>query len=236
MDTSLKTQVFTLLSVVLLLCSPLTATATVSPTQNVSPDDILMRVAVDGSGDAHWTIEYRTHLDSDETRNAFTSLQDDVEANPDKYEDQLAERMNTTLTTAEDRTGRNMSITNVTVETEITRFPQSYGVVRYEFDWHGFADTANTSENRIISIGDSLSEFYVNSDMRLVISWPKIYDVQSITPNPDSQRADNEVVWEGPISFGENEPRISLVKPLGLSPTTTGSTTPTPKRTAVNAT
>ncbi|UPW00851.1 hypothetical protein M0R88_01815 [Halorussus gelatinilyticus] len=187
-----------------------------SQSQRVTPDTVVLDVTVYGNGTAKWEVVYRTRLDDSQTAAAFRSYKNDVEANSTKYSRQFVGRMNSTIRSAEQTTGREMSGTNYSVRAEIREFPQRYGLVVYSFKWHGFAAVSNGE----VRIGDSLSGLILNEKTRLLVKWPEEYDATTVQPRPDSgyEKRENAVIWNGPIEFAGNEPRIVLTAPGGIGP------------------
>lgn len=178
---------------------------------DVETDAVVLRAAVDESGDASWTIDYRIELDDENTTAAFESLQEDIRNNTSDYRGQFATRMRSTVTAAENATGREMAVSNVTVTTRTTLDGQ-YGIVSYSFRWEGFAAT----EGEQILVGDALSGMFLDSDTKLTVRWPAGYERQRVDPQPDRE-GDRSVTWEGPTDFGTDEPRLVVAEP-GILP------------------
>ncbi|WP_135852960.1 DUF7343 domain-containing protein [Halorussus salinus] len=187
-----------------------------SQSQRVTPDTVVLDVSVYGNGTARWEVVYRTRLDDAQTTAAFRSYKNDVEANATKYSQQFVGRMNSTIRSAERTTDREMSGTNYTVSAEIREFPQRYGLVVYSFEWHGFATVADGE----VRVGDSLSGLILNEKTRLLVKWPEEYDATTVEPRPDSgyEKRENAVIWNGPLEFAGNEPRIVLTAPGAVGP------------------
>lgn len=178
---------------------------------DVSPDDVLIEVNVEPDGDAVWETQYRVRLASDDERQAFEELRADVESNPDAYTSRFGERMRTTATAAENATGREMNVTNVTVTAERRELPQSYGVLTYRFEWSNFAAV---EDDRLL-VGDAVDALFLDESSSLIVSWPDGYRLGEASPSPTETR-DDAVVWEGPVDFTEGEPRVT-VEPEGLA-------------------
>ncbi|MFC4447955.1 helix-turn-helix transcriptional regulator [Halorussus aquaticus] len=191
-----------------------TATADASPqsqVQQVTPDTVVLDVRVAENGTATWQVVYRTRLDDPETASAFRGYKADIEENSTKYSQQFVSRMNSTIHSAEQSTGREMTGTNYSVRAEIREFPQRYGVVVYSFRWRGFAAV---SDDRL-RVGDSLSGLILNEKTRLLVKWPEGYEATTIQPKPETgyEKRERAVVWNGPIEFAGNEPRIVIAAP-----------------------
>jgi len=179
-----------------------TDTRRVAGTQ-VDADDVLMRVHLHANGTASWAIEYRIRLDDENTTEAFESIRADIRNDSTAFTEPFAERMAATAADAESATGREMAIRNVTVSAERRALPQEYGVVTYRFQWENFAVANGTG----IRAGDALAGLFLDSDTRLLISWPSSYRLASVDPQPDDSRNDS-VVWAGPADFADGEPSV----------------------------
>ncbi len=189
-----------------LLCSSGVAAATgfgSLQTGDVETDSVAIEADIDADGDARWTIEYRVALDNDNTTEAFESLQRDIEANTSDYRAQFASRMRTTVTSAENATGREMAVENVTVEATTSPISGEYGVVRYGFDWVGFATVVDDQ----LAAGEALAGLFLDADTRLTFRWPDGYVVDLVEPEPD-QNNENSVTWTGPRDFDVGQPRV----------------------------
>ena len=178
----------------------------------VDADVVVMDVALGPDGTARWEVSFRTRLEDDNATAAFESVRADIEANSSAYTAQFGDRMRRTAATAANATGREMAVENVTVEAAESDPLGEYGVVTYRFRWANFA----VSEGGRIEAGDALSGLFLDSDTRLVVRWPEGYEARSVTPEP-SDEYDDRVVWEGPIDFTSEEPRVVAGQPGPLS-------------------
>lgn len=172
---------------------------------DVSPDDILIEVGVQPDGDAVWETQYRVRLASDDEEQAFEELRADVESDPSAYSARFGERMRATAGAAENATGREMNVTNVTVAAERRELPQSYGVVTYRFEWEGFAAV---EDDRIL-VGDAVDALFLDEASSLIVTWPEEYRLGDASPSPTEAR-ENAVVWRGPVDFTEGQPRVTV--------------------------
>ncbi|MFB6154190.1 MAG: hypothetical protein ABEJ27_08060 [Halodesulfurarchaeum sp.] len=186
----------------------------------VEPDLVSLIVNVQPDGDARWTISYLVRLDSENETEAFRTLMKDIRNNSSLYVDRFARRMNATVESAENATGRPMSTSAFSVTTKIRQLPQRYGVLTYRFTWGGFAAVSGDT----ITAGDALAGLYLDGDTSLQMEAPPGYVVASVQPQPSSRR-NGTVIWRGPLDFSSGEPTVTF-KP---APTTTP--TPTPTRT-----
>jgi len=181
----------------------------------VDPDVVVLRAAVDEDGTAAWTAEFRVRLDDENATAAFESVQADVRENASSFTSQFATGMRRTVASAENSTGREMALSNVTVTATRERLPQEYGVLTYRFTWTNFAAT----DGDRLRVGDSLSGLFLDRESSLVLSWPAGYERQSTTPEPD-ETGNGSVTWRGPADFGPNEPRVVAAPASGGLPTT----------------
>ncbi len=181
--------------------------------QDIDPDDILMSIEIEDDGDGVWEIEYRTRLETDEDEEAFDDLRADVEADPEPYAERFQDRMDATAEGATDATGREMTITDMTVSVEKRDLPREYGVLTYRFRWSNFAAV----EGDRLLVGDAIDALFLDDETALLISWSESYELNSVSPEPTETR-DRAVVYNGPIDFGSGNPRIELASPGTAAP------------------
>lgn len=196
------------------------ALATTNATQSSSsPDAVVIRADTAADGSATVSVTYRYELATENETEAFRDLQNTIEKNQTAYETAFATRLRQTIRTAENQTGRDMTLTNVSVSTTTEEFPQRYGIVTYTAEWANFANATGDS----LRIGDALSGFFLDEQTRLIITWPQTYRPDTVTPTPTTETSE-KIVWEGPQQFAEDEPRL-LVAPHGQG-TETGTMPP----------
>ncbi|GGJ02660.1 hypothetical protein GCM10008995_10530 [Halobellus salinus] len=184
----------------------------------VDPDDVSLGVDLRTDGSAAWTVEYRVRLDDDNTTRAFESLRDDIEANDTRYVSEFRGRMVATADTAENATGREMEIRNVSVTASRQELPQEYGVLSYTFAWTNFS----VIDERSITAGDALTGFFLDSETSMQFSWPPGYAVETAQPDPDEIRSASRIaVWNGQVDFGPNEPTLIVTERAAGGTTTT---------------
>ena len=179
--------------------------------QSVDPDVVVMTTDVDESGDAVWTVAYRIRLQDANDTEAFESLQADIETNQSAYTERFGDRMRSTAATAENATGREMAIENVSVAATQETFGQQYGVITYRFEWTNFAAT----EGDTLVIGDAIAGLFLDSETTLTIRWPADYTADTVAPTPDEQ-SEGSATWQGQQQFRTDEPRIEA-SPGGAS-------------------
>ncbi|MEF8773284.1 MAG: hypothetical protein V5A23_01475 [Halobacteriales archaeon] len=178
--------------------------------QEVDADAVQMDVVLQANGDAKWTIEYRVRLETDNETDAFRSLREEVRSNPENFTDRFGDRMAATAATAENATGREMAVRNVTVSAEVQEVPR-YGILTYRFEWTNFAATDGDE----IRAGDAIAGLFLDEQTRLTVRWPDDYELATATPEPTTTRQ-RSVVWEGPLDFGGEEPRVVVTTTGGL--------------------
>ncbi|MFC7232042.1 hypothetical protein ACFQMM_12725 [Saliphagus sp. GCM10025308] len=182
----------------------------------IDADEVRMDVAIRPDGTAEWTLEFWIRLDDNESEAAFESLRQDIRDDPDNYTQSFADRMTETAATASEATGREMTVDGFDVETQRQSLSREYGVVRYTFDWHGFAAV----EDSEIHVGDAIEGIYLDEGTRLLVEWPEGYERSTVAPDPDDER-DRAVIWRGgETDFVSGEPRVILAAGGGLSTTT----------------
>jgi hypothetical protein len=180
--------------------------------QAVDADSVQMTVALQPDGDAVWTVGYYVHLEDDNETAAFESLEDDVESDPDNYTERFAERMRSTVRTAADATGREMSVRNVTVDARTQNLGRTYGILEYTFEWTGFA----VVDGDTVTAGDALDGLFLDEQTTLVFTWQEGYGlVDARPPTDDDIRDERTVGWAGPRDFGDDEPRVVVERRSG---------------------
>jgi len=173
--------------------------------QDVETDEIRIAVSVGENGSARWKLQYWTRLDDENTTQAFEDLQRDIEDNPANYTADFRDRIEGTVGAAENDTGREMAVRNVSVGAERRSIPDEYGVVTYSFTWEGFAAV----DGREIRIGDAVRGFFLSSETRMTVEWPAGYEAD-VTPTPDGSGG-TSVTWRGSMTdFASDEPSIVL--------------------------
>ncbi len=173
--------------------------------ESIDPDDVLLAVDVEADGDAVWTVEYRTRLDSEDEEDAFEDLQADVEADPDAYTESFRERMEATADDASAATGREMAVSEMTIATDRVEIPREYGIVTYTFRWSNFAAVDG---DRLV-VGDAIDGLFLDDASELRIAWADDRALVEATPEPTETRG-TAVIWRGPTTFSTGEPRVTL--------------------------
>lgn len=186
--------------------------------QTVDPDRVNLDVGLEEDGSANWEIQYFVRLRTDNETQAFEDLMADVDANRSAYIDRFADRMNATVASAENETGRSMTATDFTVDATIQSTGNTYGVLTYTFTWTNFAQVSDET----VTAGDALAGFYLDDETTLQFTWPDGYQVTSVSPEPTST-SESAISWRGPLDFLEDQPSLDI-EPV---PTTTMTTVTT---------
>ena len=173
--------------------------------EEIDPDDVMLSIEVDADGDAVWTIEYRTRLDSDDDEAAFDDLQSDIENDPDSYLDPFSDRMEATAADAGEFTDREMTVSEFGIDSERVELPREYGIVRYTFRWSNFAAV----DGDRLSVGDAIDGMFLDDASELRIAWDDEYGLVEANPEP-TESGETSVTWRGPTTFAEGEPRVTL--------------------------
>ena len=189
--------------------------------QSVDPDLVNLNVQIQPDGDATWEIEYFVRLGTDNETQAFEDLMADVEQNRSAYLSRFSDRMNATVSSAEESTGREMTASEFTVSAEIRTLGNQYGVLTYTFEWQNFAQVSGEE----ITAGDALEGFFLDEETTLQFAWPDEYAMSDISPEPTSTR-EQTVTWRGPIDFSSGEPSLTLA-PASAVTTSPGDGTTT---------
>jgi len=169
----------------------------------INPDDVVLGVSLHADGNATWRVTYRMRLTTENETDAFEDLAADVRRSPAEYTSGFERQMGATALAAENATGREMRVTNVTIDAETRQLPQSYGVITYRFTWTNFAAV----DGPRLRAGDALSQLFLDAETTLLVEWPEAYHATTIDPQPTDER-ENAAVWEGPLEFTAGQPTL----------------------------
>lgn len=184
----------------------------IAAAQSVSAKDsnMLTTIEVYENGSALWTTEIRTEL----TTQSGISEWNMTLQNPEKYNKTIADlndKINMSLSSAENYSNRPMRIQNLNISFETKNVqPNPYGVIRLSYEWINFSRMDGSN----LIIGDVFSEEMAPAPGNvLVIKIPPGYDVSNASPGVD-RRDGTRLIWEGTIypSFGKGQPSIILSK------------------------
>ncbi|QLG50054.1 helix-turn-helix transcriptional regulator [Natrinema halophilum] len=178
-------------------------------------DQIHVDVFIAENGTALMTVDYQFHLDDENGSAAqWESLRSDIRSNPDEYVTGERTKWSETLTQGENRTDRDMTLSNLSITTEENSAPRPIGHAKVTFQWSSFA---HVELNRI-DAGSALSGFTLDDGTTLQLRWPEEYTIyendgeRQIDPSPDGE-ADDSVTWKGSeTTFTDDQPRIELIK------------------------
>ena len=171
-----------------------------------------LHINISANGSAVWSVQYRFQLGGPNETSAFDQLRTDIGENPTQYRTRFEQRMDQALTTAENATDREMTISNVSVRAARNG---TAGVVTYKFVWQSFAATDGTR----LDIRNSLAGLSLDNETQLMVSWPTSYEPVTVQPAPTERQA-NVVIWEGTTEFTEDEPIVELARSNSMSNTT----------------
>ncbi len=165
------------------------------------------------NGNAIWSEEKYYPLTSKSAISEWNmSLKD---ADNQSIGSQINERINLSLLSAMNYSGRDMKVSNFNITYDLVdSTPNAYGVIHLSFEWVNFSRIDDSN----ITIGDAFSDGMVpSSDNVLVINIPAGYDVVNASPSFD-KRDGNRLIWDGTLyrSFSKGEPYLVISK-NGLS-------------------
>ncbi|WP_254522025.1 helix-turn-helix transcriptional regulator [Natrinema caseinilyticum] len=178
-------------------------------------DRIHVDVFIAENGTALVTVDYRFHLDDgNRTAEQWEGLRSDIESDPESYVTGERSKWNETLVKGENRTERDMNLSNISITVEENPAPRAIGHAKVTFQWSSFA----LVELNRIEAGAALSGFTLDDGTTLQFRWPEEYSVYEnegelqIDPSPTDQ-PDSSVAWQGSeTTFTDDQPRIVLVK------------------------
>lgn len=197
-----------LLAVVVVATSTVPSTATTAADGDgisqagIDAERVVIEINLRADGSAVWTIEHRLRLDDSNATRGFERVQQQFERNRSKRLEPFERSVRAMATRAQEQTGREMVIENVSVEASREQIPQEYGIVTFQFRWYGFAETGETLEVR-----NTLP--FLDRSTVLIVTWPRETRLAEVTPAPDERR-ERSAVWNGPVEFGQGEPRIVI--------------------------
>ncbi|WP_255168996.1 helix-turn-helix transcriptional regulator [Natrononativus amylolyticus] len=197
----------------------------------------VIRISIDGDGNAQWAIESRFLLEDQDDVDAFSAYADAVAAGDRDVEYDLA-AFERALADAEAKTDRGMNITNdgwdeprierdngsevpAEIDAEEVADNESetgVGVVSYSFTWTNFAEVDGSQ----IHVGDAFQTENgpwfpgLTAGQQLIIESPPNYGFDSFPPV--STTDDGSLVWNGPHEFSENELEIVYLRGANEGP------------------
>lgn len=159
-----------------------------------------IKVEVLSGGDAHWTTEKKIPLETPEDVAGWDAT---AAQGTDRYRDEFDARMKDTVSKISAAIGRPMAVKGVNVTVEKAHpyalsdnSSVTYGVVRYDFTWTGFAMASGDA----LEAGDAFVDgFLLNKDDVITFILPPGYDIISVSPSPDDMKNayQPQVKWTG---------------------------------------
>jgi hypothetical protein len=137
----------------------------------------------DGTGAV--TITYTFDLDDDSEQAAFEELRTDEEALAE-FRDRFDSRLSAVAADASETTGREMSVSDVTVETERI---DGTGVVTVSLTWNGLAATGDGQ----LTVTEPFASGF-EPDRTLYVTAPDGYEFASSSPDPN-QQSERSLAW-----------------------------------------
>ena len=200
------------------LFAPMSAGGAVAQQSQPDADNTITRVEVFENGSAHWMIQIRTRLDTEQRENEYAAFQEQFRDNTSQYLGPFQSRMQATVGDAANATGREMRATNFTASTSVQQVPRQWGVVTYEFTWTNFA----AQQNDRVVVGDVFQGgFFIAEDDRLEIIAPFGYEIAETDPQPDHQEGDT-VAWDGREDFDNTNPTVVFAPATNRDESATG--------------
>ncbi|MDI6897521.1 helix-turn-helix transcriptional regulator [Methanocella conradii] len=176
----------------------------------------VIKVEVLPGGDSRWTTEKLIPLD---TPGEVAGWDATASQNIERYKAEFEGRMKDYVARISAAVDRPMSIKDVNVTVEKAQpyalsdnASITYGVVRYEFTWTGFAMSAGGS----LEVGDAFVDgFLLNNDDSITFILPAEYTIKSVSPACDEMRDSYQpqVKWMGRSANGTEARLFSSGEP-----------------------
>ncbi|ATW88506.1 IclR-like helix-turn-helix domain-containing protein [Halohasta litchfieldiae] len=177
------------------------------------PDNTVTRIALQSTGDAVWTIRFRTRLATTEDVDEYESFQAEFADNSSRYLDPFEERMTAVVDGAADQYDREMRAVDFEASTTIQEVPRRWGVVSFQFRWEGFA--AETDGK--LAVGDVFAGgFYIGEGDVLELAAPDGYRIAEVDPTPDEAEG-GVVQWNGREDFADGRPQLLAAPEAGAT-------------------
>ncbi|PSQ63421.1 MAG: hypothetical protein BRD21_02585, partial [Halobacteriales archaeon SW_8_66_22] len=135
-------------------------------------DNTITRIELAANGSATWTLRIRTRLASEADVEEYRTFQASFRENTSEYLGAFERRMTGVVANADEQFPREMRATDFAASTSIQEVPKRWGVVTYEFTWHGFA----AAEDDRAVVGDVFAGgFFIDDGDVLEIVAPPEY-------------------------------------------------------------
>lgn len=181
---------------------------------------VVTTVHVHADGDATVTVEQRRELANDTALREFRAFNERLVENRSAVIGTFTRNTSSLVSGASEATGRPMKVRNVSVETELHSATQPYGIIRYSYEWTGFANRTGTG----LQAAGSLVGYRLDANDRLVLEVPSSHEITGVSP-PPAEWHGTRVVWTGPVTFDVTDPRLTAL------PTATSADRPAPPAT-----
>jgi|GEM_PF-5077168 len=215
-------MIFTLKKAALVLLLCLCMAYFIMPATADAPSSTSISVEVLANGDAHWTTTKKIPLNTPDEVAGWDAT---AAASTDSYKVQFETSMKDYVNKISSAIGRPMLVQDVnvaidrsspydaTADSNIT-----YGIIRYDFNWTGFAMASDDS----LDIGDAFIDgFILNRDDTIDFILPHGYTITSVSPAYDDikQTYQPQVMWTGQTQnntedsvrlFSSGEPSITM--------------------------
>ena len=219
----LVSMIFTLKKATLILLFCLLMAYFIVPVTADAPSSTSVSVEVLANGDAHWTTTKKIPLTTPDEVAGWDAT---AAAGTDTYKVQFETSMKDYVNKISSAIGRPMLVQDVnvtvdrsspydaTADSNIT-----YGIIRYDFNWTGFAVASGDS----LDIGDAFIDgFILNRDDTIDFILPHGYTITSVAPAYDDikQTYQPQVIWTGQTQnntdesvrlFPSGEPSITMI-------------------------
>lgn len=151
-------------------------------------DEPAFVVVLDDDGSADITLRVTFDLATDEERQAFETLQEDEEARQ-AARDRFLSRLRAVANQAGNDTGRDMRVTDATVELSTSSDGET-GIVELTASWSGLAAV---EDDTLVLTEPFASGF--SPERPFVLRAPDGYEIASARPSPDQQSA-SSATWQ----------------------------------------
>jgi len=191
-----------LAAIIALLALPLMAGTPAAAAPAHEATDFAVEIQEDGN--AVWTVSTTYRLENESDRQAFETISADHDSGVDPTPDPALFRA--AVDEVATNTDREMSIRDVNTTSEIRSVENgSLGVLKLRFTWTNFAVV---TEDRV-SVETAFAGGWFGDlaqNQSLVIEPPSGYRPLTVTPSTDI--VGGGLQWDGPQSFGEDEPIV----------------------------
>jgi uncharacterized membrane protein len=209
-----KTVFLTIFFIVLIILVPPTAAQSINT------------IEVHENGTALWTIQERVSLETQPKLNEWNQFISTGQGY--RYQqivEELNDRTNQSLISAENYTKRTMEIRDVNISYDMLNTTTgTFGIINFHFEWVNFSHVNSSG----IFIGDAFTEVMVPSPENvLIIKIPDNYDIVSVSPEFDKDDG-TRLIWDGTMyrSFNVGEPSLVLKPKTDIWPMATNFVLP----------